>query len=142
MFTRPAAIEGEATRSLPAQTYGMVALGALYALGVECCVGFSLGFAPGWANGWPGGLSIYRVWSGVMTGIVVAIELTVGFGLGALTSFLLCRFPPGRRYAGFVFGVWLVACTGLTVLACSWMYRGIYASTLEMWPDGYPGGGS
>src|SRR4051812_46991768 len=122
-------------RSQTASTFGMLAIGALAALGAELYVGFALGFAPGWANGWPGGLSIYRGWSAGMTAVLLAIELTAGLGLGALMSLVLCRFPMGHRHVWLCFVVWLIACTALAVLNCSWLYRDIYASTLEMWPN-------
>jgi hypothetical protein len=115
----------------------MLALGALAALGAEFYVGFALGFAPGWANGWPGGLSIYRVWSAGITAVLFAIMVTGGLGLGALICLLLCRFPKGRRHTWLVFTIWLMACTALAMLNCSWCYREVYASALEMWPNGY-----
>jgi hypothetical protein len=127
-------------RSLAAQTYRIVALGTLAALGAEVYFGLALGFAPGWANGWPGGHSIYRVWSAGMTVILFMIQMTVGVGLGALIGLLLSRSSAGRRFAGLVFSFWLLTCTALTVLTCSWAYCGIYDSTLAMWPNGYPGG--
>jgi hypothetical protein len=124
-------------QSLQAKTYGMAALGALVMLGAELQVGVQLWFAPGWANGWPGGLSIHRVWSTGMTVIFFVIQMTIGIGLGALIGLFLCRSSPGRRFAGWVFGVWLFTCIALTVLTCAWAYREIYASTLAMWPNGY-----
>jgi len=75
-----------------------------------------------------------------MTVIFFMIQMTIGVGLGALSGLLLCRSSAGRRFVGWVFGVWLLTCTALTVLTCSWAYREIYASTLAMWPNGYPGG--
>jgi hypothetical protein len=125
--------------SLQAETYGMVAFMALAARGAELCVGFALGFAPGWANGWPAGLSIHRVWSTGMTALFFVIQMTMGVGLGALIGLLLCRSAAGRRSVGWVLGVWLLTCTALTVLTCSWAYRELYASTLAAWPNGYPG---
>jgi len=116
----------------------MFALLALCCLVPEFFVGFALGFNPGWANGWPGGLSIHQVWSSVITEVVVVIQMTIEFGLGALISLLLCWFPTGRRYAGFVFCAWLAICIALTPLSYLWVYREIYKSTLEMWPNGYP----
>jgi hypothetical protein len=124
-------------RSPTAKTFWMLAVVALAALGAEFYIGFALGFAPGWANGWPGGLSIYRVWSAGMTAILFVIEVTVGVGLGALIGLLMCQFPAGRRHAWLIFGVWLVACTAVAVLNCSRFYRDVYASTLQMWPNGY-----
>jgi hypothetical protein len=126
-------------RSLSSR-FARLVFGALAALGAELYVGFALGFAPGWANGWPGGLSIYRVWSAGMTAILLMMQMTIGLCIGALIGLLLCRSPAGRRFAGLVFGIWLLTCTALTMLTCSWVYREIYASTLEMWPNGYPGG--
>lgn len=120
-----------------AAKFRMLAFGALAALGVECYIGLALGFAPGWANGWSGGLSIHRVWSAGMTVILFAIEVTVGLGLGALISLLLCRFPTGRRYVWLMFGIWLWASTALAMLICLQFYRVTYASTLKMWPNGY-----
>ncbi len=124
-------------RSSTARTFWMIALGALVALGPEFYIGFALGFAPGWANGWPGGLSIYRVWSAGMTFVLFVIEVTVGLGLGALISLLLCRYLKGCRYAWLIFGIWLWVCTALAMLNCMHFYRMTYASTLKMWPNGY-----
>jgi hypothetical protein len=120
-----------------ASHFGAIAIVALAALVAEFCVGFALGFSPGRANGWPGGLSIYRVWSAGTTAILFAIEMTAGTGLGAMIGLLLCRFPKGRRQAWLFFAAWLMGCTALATLNCSWLYREIYSSTLEMWPNGY-----
>src|SRR5260370_31283909 len=141
MRCRRASTGGPSMRSPPAKTYGMLALGAIAALAFEVYVGFARGLNPGWENGWSGGLSIHRVWSAGMTCVLLAIEMTVGLGLGALTCLLLCRFATGRRHAGLVLVVWLVACIALAMLTSSWLYYEIHTSTLDMWPNGYLGGG-
>jgi hypothetical protein len=113
-------------RAPTASNFGIIAIVALAALAAEFCVGFVLGFSPGWANGWPGGLSIYRVWSASMTTVIFAIEMTVGIGSGAMISLLLSRFPKGRRQAWLIFAAWLMGCTALATLNCSWLYHEIY----------------
>ena len=125
-------------RRLPVVDYGALAFMALGALAVELIFGFQFYFAPGWANGWPGGLSIYRVWSAGMTAYLFIMMMTVGIGVGATAIFLLCRFPAVRRRSAAVFWTWLVILTGLTAVVCTLAYCEIYASTLEMWPNGYP----
>jgi hypothetical protein len=99
---------------------------------------FPFFFAPGWANGWPGGLTIHRVWSTWLTITFFVMLMTIGIGFGSLTSLLACAFPAGRRHSGDVLRTWMVIWTVLAVATCWWAFRGIYASTLEMWPNGYP----
>lgn len=55
-----------------------------------------------------------------------------------MAIFLLCRFPAVRHRSTLVFWTWLVILTGLTALVCTLAYREIHASTLQMWPNGYP----
>lgn len=54
-------------------------------------------------------------------------------------SLLACIFAFGRRHTGAMLGIWLVVWTVLCLAACGWAFREIYTSTLEMWPNGYPG---
>jgi hypothetical protein len=126
-------------RSLNAANYGMVALAASGAFGAELVFGFQFWFAPGWANGWPGGFTIYRVWSAGMTAYLFIALMTAGIGSGALIALLLSHFSPVRRRAALAFCAWLVLWTGLTAFTCAIAYCEIYASTLQMWPNGYPG---
>jgi hypothetical protein len=127
-------------RSQPASYYGTLALVASCALGAVLVFGFPFCFAPGWANGWPGGFTIYRVWSAGMTAYVFAMMMTAGIGIGALIALPLRVFPPVRRHAALIFCAWLVLWTSFTALACTMAYHEIYASTLVMWPNGYPSG--
>jgi hypothetical protein len=128
-------------RSLPASSYGTLALAAFCALGAELILEFPFWFSPGWANGWPGGFTIHRVWSAGMTADLCIMMMTAGIGIGASIVRLLCLVPPARRWVGSIFFVWLVLWTVLTALIDTVAYREIYASTLEMWPNGYPDGG-
>jgi hypothetical protein len=100
---------------------------------------FPFFFAPGWANGWPGGLTIYRVWSTWLTITLFVMLMTVGIGAGSLISLLACISPRGRPHAGKVLSTWMVIWAMLCVAFCAWAFSEIYASTLEMWPNGYPG---
>jgi hypothetical protein len=56
-----------------------------------------------------------------------------------LISFLACIFPGGRLDAGKVLAILIAIWAILSVTTCSWVFSEIYASTLEMWPNGYPG---
>jgi hypothetical protein len=125
-------------RSLTPASYGQLFVLACLALVVEAVGSFPLYFAPGWANGWPGGLTIYHVWSTWLTITFFIMLMTIGCGAGSLISLLSCAFPGGRRYAGYTLAGWLFFWTGLSLATCSWAFREIYASTLEMWPNGYP----
>ncbi len=124
-------------RSMPAATYGRLALWAFGALAAELVIGFPFAFSPGWANGWPGGLTIHRVWSAGMTISLFVMMMTVGTGAGATITYLLCLLPPARRRSASLFRAWLILWTGLTALVCTMAYRDAYASALEMWPNGY-----
>ena len=95
--------------------------------------------SPGWANGWPGGLTIYAVWSTWLTVTLFLMLMTVGVGVGSLVSLLANVFPGVRRHTGTVFGILMVVWSIISVGTCSFAFREIYASTLEMWPNGYPG---
>jgi hypothetical protein len=119
--------------------YGKLFAGALLALGFECVASFPFFFAPGWANGWPGGFTIYEVWSTWLTVTLFVMLITSGVGLGSLVSLFCCVVPRGRRHASVVFSIWTGVWTLLSATACALAFRGIYASTLEMWPNGYPG---
>jgi hypothetical protein len=125
-------------RPLPAIIYGMMALGAFVALLPELFFGFGLWFAPGWANGWPGGLTIYRVWSAGMTACLFVMMSTIGVGAGGMIGLSL-KLSRQNRLAELVVLAWLVLWTVLSISACALAYREFYVSTLEMWPNGYPG---
>jgi hypothetical protein len=127
-----------AMRSAPAASYGRLALWAFGALAAELVIGFPFAFSPGWANGWPCGLTIHRVWSAGMTAYLFVLMITVGMGAGATITSLLRLLPPVRRRSESFFRAWLMLWTALTAVACTMAYRDAYASTLEMWPDGYP----
>jgi hypothetical protein len=129
----------EAMRCLTPAGYSLLLLRACLALGFEALGTFGFFFAPGWANGWPGGLTIYQVWSAWLTVTFFVMLITVGVGVGCLISLLACVFPVARRHSGYVFGTWMVLWAVLSVATSSWAYAKIYASTLEMWPNGYPG---
>jgi hypothetical protein len=124
---------------LTSEDFGRICRLASLALGAELVGSFGFFFAPGWANGWPGGLTIYQVWSTWLTLTVFMFLMTLGVGVGALVGLLCCIVPRGRRHAGTVFRAWIVIWAILSVVTCMWASRGIYASTLEMWPNGYPG---
>jgi hypothetical protein len=109
------------------------------ALILEIAASFPFFFAPGWANGWPGGLTIYQVWSTWLTITFFVMLMTVGLGSGALLSLLVSIFPRTRRHNGFMLIGWMVVWAVLCFAFCLWAFREIYASTLEMWPNGYPG---
>jgi hypothetical protein len=110
---------------------------ACLALGSEAVLSFPLFFSPGWANGWPGGLTIYRVWSTWLTITLFVMLMTIGLGAGALVSLLAWLFPSIRSHTGNVLGTWMVFWTVLCVATCCLAFKEIYASTLEMWPNGY-----
>jgi hypothetical protein len=112
---------------------------ACLVLVAEAVVSFPFFFAPGWANGWPGGLTIYQIWSTWLTITLFFMVMTAGIGVGALISLLACTFSLGRRHSGDVLGVWMIIWTALSLAASFWAFTAIYASTLEMWPNGYPG---
>ena len=125
--------------SLTRADYGLLFLYACLALGAEALGTFGFFFAPGWANGWPGGLTIYQVWSTWLTITLFVMSMTIGVGVGCLVSLLACIFPVTRRCAGYVFGTWMVLWAIPSAATGFWAYSQIYASTLEMWPNGYPG---
>jgi len=111
---------------------------ACLALFAEAVASFPFYFSPGWANGWPGGFTIYQVWSAWLTLTLFVMMMTIGVGAGSLVSLLACAFSLGRRHSANVLGVWLIIWTVLSLAACSRAFAAIYASTLEMWPTGYP----
>src|SRR5689334_5089804 len=117
---------------------GRLFLLACLALVTEAVLSFPFSFAPGWANGWPAGLTMYRVWSTWLTVTLFVMLMTIGIGVGSLISLLACTLPKGRRHSGNVLGTWMVIWTVLAAATCLWAYGDIYASTLEMWPKGYP----
>jgi hypothetical protein len=126
-------------RPLTPKTSGAIFFLTFLGLGAEVVVSFPFFFAPGWANGWPGGLSIYRVWSTWFTVTLFVMLMTCGIGAGSLISLLLCGFPSGRRSAATALATWIAFWAVLSLLACLRAFPEIYASTLEMWPHGYPG---
>jgi hypothetical protein len=126
-------------RSITPANCGVLLLGACAALTFEVAASFPLFFAPGWANGWPGGPTIYQVWSTWLTFTVFVLLVTIGLCAGALLSLLVSIFPRTRRYNGNMLIGWMVVWTVLCAAFCLRAFREIYASTLEMWPNGYPG---
>jgi hypothetical protein len=100
---------------------------------------FPFFFAPGWANGWPGGFTIYVVWPAFMTAVFAVMGMTVGIGIGAFVGLLLGA-ALGEPRTQRLFLIWVVTWALLVAIGSPWVYREIYGSTLEMWPNGYPGG--
>jgi len=125
--------------SLEPADCGRLCSSAFAALVLEVIGSFPFYFAPGWANGWPDGLTIYKVWSTWLTLTLFVMLMTFGVAMGSLVSLLCCLFPRGERYAGSLLRAWMVISSVLSALTCAWAFREIYASTLEMWPNGYPG---
>jgi hypothetical protein len=116
---------------------GPIAKASLIILLAELYAGFGAGFAPGWANGWPGGLKINQVWPAGMTAILFTILVTGTVGLGSLFGLYLSRRPRVRRFAGMVFGVWLMAGITLAIVVCYSFYLSLAASVVDAWPNGY-----
>ena len=127
-------------RPLTPANFRLLFLLACLALAAETVVGFPLFFAPGWANGWPGGLSIYRVWSTWLSITIFVMLMTIGLGAGSVIGLLAWLFPPVRRQTGKVLAAWMVIWAVLCVATCLSAYKEIYASTLDMWPNGYGAG--
>jgi len=125
---------------LSSRNPGSLFLGSLAAFALEMMVGFHLSFAPGWANGWPGGLTMHRVWAAGITILLFAMSMTAGLSVMSIISRLLRTFSSDCRRAEIVLRTWLVLWATVTALVCVFAYREIYASTLGMWPAGYPGG--
>jgi hypothetical protein len=65
--------------------------------------------------------------------------MTAGIVVGSLVGFLSPSFPDDRRHTGELFLIWMAIWTLLSMATSSWAFRQIYAQTLEMWPNGYPG---
>jgi hypothetical protein len=126
-------------RPLTPANYRQLFVLSCAAVGAEAGASFPFFFAPGWANGWPCGLTIYRVWSTWLSITLFVMLMTAGVGVASLISFLACIFPGGRRHAGKVLAILIAIWAILSVTTCSWVFSEIYASTLEMWPNGYPG---
>jgi hypothetical protein len=120
-------------------SYGRLFAWALLALGAEILSGFPFFFAPGWANDWPGGLTIYRVWSTWLTATLFIMLMTSGIAIGSVICLPISALPGGRRYAGITLVVWIGLWSLLSVVVCLKAFPEVYASTLEMWPNGYPG---
>jgi hypothetical protein len=133
-----AAMVVKAIRALTPANFGLLLTLACVMLAAEAVVSFPLWFAPGWANGWPGGLTIHQVWSTCFTIMLFIMLITVGVGLGSAISLVVCIFTRGRGQAGSVFGVWIVIWTIISAAVCFLAFKWMYASTLEMWPGGYP----
>jgi hypothetical protein len=126
-------------RPLTRANCGMFFIFSCSALAGEAVMSFPFLFAPGWANGWPGGLTIYQVWSTWLSLTLFVMMMTVGVGVGSLVSLFASIFPGARRHTGNVLGIFVVIWSMLSLAICSFAFREIYASTLEMWPNGYPG---
>jgi hypothetical protein len=75
-----------------------------------------------------------------MTVILFAMLMTTGVGMGALVSLVLYDNRTARR-AGQVPVTWVAIWALIVAVGCSLAYRKLYASTLEIWPHGYPDGG-
>lgn len=119
--------------------YVQLFIGALFALIGEAILSFGFFFAPGWANGWPGGLTIYQVWSTWLTLVLFAMLMTFGLGVVSLACILLCLVPTGQRCAGMALAIGMAIWAVISAVICSHAFSVIYASTFEMWPNGYPG---
>ena len=102
--------------------------------------GFGLAFNPGWANGWPFGMTIHAVWSTGMTFLFFVLVMSFGAGIGAIACAGSAHFDLGLRSktTAYAYAIWLLFCGVAALCACIWVYREIYASTLVMWPNGYP----
>jgi hypothetical protein len=114
-----------------------VARWSLLALAGELFFGFGLAFNPGWANGWPFGLTIHSVFSAGMSLLLFLILVTAAALIGAIVGAACSYFGAGLRRGRAVYAGWLVCCCVLALVASLWAFREIYASTLEMWPNGY-----
>ncbi len=110
---------------------------SLLALASEVFVSFGFAFNPGWANAWPFGFTIYNVWSTGMSIVFFLLLVTAAVGTGAVTGAVCSHFGVGLRHGRAVFAGWLVCSCVLALMASIWAFREIYASTLEMWPNGY-----
>ena len=119
----------------------MIAGCSLMALGVEAFVGFGFAFNPGWANGWPLGFTIYSVWSAGMSFLFFLLLSTTAVGMGAATMAACSYFGIGHRHGRAAYAVWLACSFVLALVASLWVFSEIYATTLEMWPNGYNPGG-
>jgi hypothetical protein len=114
-----------------------IARWSLLALAGELCAGFGLGFNPGWANRWPFGLTIYSVWSAAMSAVFCLLLITAAAGIGALAGAACSYFDVGLHHGRVVYAGWLACCGALALVAGLWAFREVYASTCEMWPNGY-----
>jgi hypothetical protein len=76
-----------------------------------------------------------------MTISMFVMLMTLGVGVGSLIIFLLCIIGGGQLPVRHLFWIWVAIWFVLSALICLWAYREIYASTLEMWPKGYPNRG-
>ena len=62
------------------------------------------------------------------------LSLMIGLG-AAVCRLVVNRSGILRTWTGFT--VWVVTVVGVTAVLSVWAYRECYASTLEMWPNGY-----
>ncbi|HEX8201487.1 MAG TPA: hypothetical protein VF590_13460 [Isosphaeraceae bacterium] len=123
------------------ETWNAIVWGSLAAFAGGAWLGFSLGFAPGWANGWPLGLTIHSVWSTGMAVLLFWLSLTSSASLGAAIGSLCAPTVVGRRWGRPAYVAWLVVAAGASLVLSCRAFQGIYASTFEMWPQGYHPGG-
>ena len=130
----------KALRALTPSELGGLCFRAVAALILEALASFPFYFSPGWRNfSWPAGLTIYRVWLMWLTLTLFVMIMTFGVAAGSLVSLLCCVVPIGRRHAGILLGTWMIVWAIFSAVTCVRLFQEIYASTLEMWPNGYPG---
>ncbi len=115
----------------------VVACWSFVAVMGELCFGFGFAFNPGWANRWPFGLKIHSVWSTWMSLHFFLLLMTAAIGVGAVPCAAISFFDFGRRHSRRVYTVWLIISTVAAAVGSLWAFWRIYASALEMWPNGY-----
>jgi hypothetical protein len=111
---------------------------AFAGVGCELCFGFSLWFAPGWANGWPFGLTIHVVWSVGMALLLFLVLVTTAAGLGAAVGWVGSQHVVGLRHGRKVYVAWLFLAAAAALALALETYQRTHATTLRMWPNGYP----
>jgi hypothetical protein len=104
----------------------------------EVMLGGPCFMAPGWANQWPFGLSINVVWSGGMAILASLILMTLASGLGAVVGLVFSWRGAGLRYGRPVYCAWIICAAIATLFTYVHVYRDLHATTLKMWPNGYP----
>ena len=119
------------------QSWLLIAGWSFAAFGCGIFIGIPLVFSPGWANGWPFGLTIYTVWSVGMACEFCLLSITAAVGGGAIAGALGSHYGIGLRYGRAVYAGWLVFACLFVAWAARGAFNEIYASTLEMWPNGY-----